>query len=147
MLKIILLKIVLMIVAITAHAEIYKWKDESGKTHYGDKPAASSEKMDIKEEAKKGTSIDNASREERRKRLIETFDVERKEKKKENAKRKKEKEKLNAQCGRAKDKLRRYKRSSSLYSVDKEGNRNYLSEDTHRQAINTLQKQIKKHCK
>lgn len=32
---------VLMLAAVAAHAEVYKWTDDKGRVHYGDKPPAS----------------------------------------------------------------------------------------------------------
>jgi len=137
----------IIISAAEVRAEIYKWVDDKGKTHYGDKPVASSKKMDIKEEHSISKNISQSERENRRNKLIETFDIERKEKKKKQAKERKKKARLNAQCGRSKDRLRRYKRAGSMYDVDKDGKRIYLPDNIRQLEINKLQKQIKKHCK
>jgi Domain of unknown function (DUF4124) len=148
MIKISLLIVVFVfITGAKAQAEIYKWKDEKGKVHYGDKPVTSSEQMNINEESLTRKSISKSAREQRRNKLIETYDSERKEKKEQQAKAKKKKNKLNAQCGNAKDRLRRYKRASSLYDVDKDGNRTTLPDDVKQSAIARLHKQIKKHCR
>lgn len=144
--RIIGLIIFISIVLIEAQAEIYKWKDDKGKIHYGDKPIASSEKMNIKEGSASRKNINQSSRNDRRRKLMETYDLERKEKKQQQAKRKEKRKKLNAQCGGAKDSLRRYKRAGRIYDLDKDGNRIYLSDAAHESAVDNLQKQIKKHC-
>jgi len=148
MVRITLVLAMLVVVnSIEVQAEIYKWKDDKGKTHYGDKPVASSEKMGIKEEASTRRSISDSTREDRRKKLMETFDLERKEKKKELAKKRKKKDRLDAQCGSAKDRLRRYNRAGRLYDVDKNGERTYLPDNVRQTEINKLQNKIKKYCK
>lgn len=139
--------LVLLCISVAAHSEIYKWTDEKGNVHYGDKPVDNGKEMEISEEPGRSENVSSSEREERRRKLIETYDIERKEKKKKQAKLKKDRKRLNAECGYAKDRLKRYKRAGSLYDVDKDGNRTSLSEDIHKKAIRNLQKKIKKHCK
>jgi len=148
MLKVILTIAMLLCTGLVAQAEIYKWKDKNGNTHYSDKPVINSEQMEIKQDdVSTNKNISKAAREERRRRLLETYDIERKQKKEQQEKQYKQKARKNAQCGQAKDRLRRYKRASSLYNVDKDGNRITLPEGSLEKSINKLQKQIKKHCK
>src|SRR5258706_9740683 len=40
-----LLSIVILLAAAPAHAQVYKWVDESGQTHYSDKAPASAKKV------------------------------------------------------------------------------------------------------
>ena len=147
MLKFILILVMILGANFSAQAEIYKWKDESGKIHYGDKPVKNSEEIKIKQEVSANKNISKAAREERRRRLIESYDEERKEKKELQAKQQQQKSRKDAQCGQAIDRLRRYKKASGLYEVDKDGNRIALSKKAHKKSISKLKKQIKRHCK
>ena len=145
MLKIIMIIGLLMSVSEMTQAEIYKWTDKNGVVHYGDKNEGKSEVVDIVEKEKVGNR-NNINREERRRKLIETYDIERKEKKEKQDKFRKKKAEMNAQCGYAKDRLRRYKRAGSLYDVDKNGNRTNLSDGKRKLAISKLQRNINKYC-
>ena len=132
-----------------SHAEIFKWVDDKGKVHYGDKPTINSKQLNISEKKFKLSSpIKNSeSREERRRRLTEAMAEDRLEKEEKKLRAKKKKEKINRQCVLAKDRLHRYKRSGSLYNFDKDGNRYNLSEDNRKKSISGLEKKIKKYCK
>lgn len=145
MIKIISFYLAVMFLSVNAYAEIYKWKDAQGKVHYGDKPVVGGEQLNIKKTAVANPG-NKQSREERRRKLIESFDEDRKDKKEKQAKKRKERAKLNAQCGRAKDTLRRYKEASGLYDVDKDGKRKFISNENREKIIRKTQLDIKKHC-
>ena len=142
-----LLVLILATSAVEVVAEIYKWKDDKGKIHYSDNPAKNSRQMDIKDEPSENTNISKSQRKNRREKLIETFNAERKEKKQHQAEEKDKRDRLNAQCGRAKDRLKGYMKAGGLYNVDKEGNRTYISKEEHKAEIRNLQKRINKQCK
>lgn len=140
--------ILTVLVSFTAHAEIYKWTDEKGNVHYGDRPANSDHKqLNISEEdAGASPKVSSAERAERRQKLLEAYKEDRKEKQEAEAKEKKRKDKLNKQCNYAKDRLKNYKTAGGLYKLDKDGNRVSMSEEYHQKRIKELSKQIKKHC-
>lgn len=146
MLKITFSFMMLLFLSSVVHAEIYKWTDDKGNIHYGDKPVTNSKEMDISEEPSQNQAVSKSERDERRKKLLESFDVDRQKKKEKSAENRKNKKQRDAQCGHAKDRLRRYKTASSLYDVDKHGKRTTLSGDVHKKAIKDLQKKIRKYC-
>lgn len=140
-----LLSILLMIFALPASAEIYKWVDEQGKVHYGDKPQsdASELKVDIE---KKGHIKTSAEREEKRRRLIEEYKDDDRREAETREKEKQQKKALAKDCVYAKDKLRRYQKASQLYELDKNGNRVAVSEEKKTRELQKLQKSINRHC-
>jgi len=129
-----------------AYAEIYKWVDEQGSIHYGDKPVNKSKVMDV-DISKQGHIKINNSREEKRQKLLETYADDHQRKSKEKEKLKKQKKKQERGCVLSKDKLRNYERASSLYSLDKDGNRVTVSSEEREQHTMELRNKIKKYCK
>jgi len=130
----------------TLYAEIYKWVDEQGKVHYGDKPISNSTEMDINI-SKQGHIKINDSREQKRQKLLESYadDQEREDKEKEKLKKKKKKHERN--CVLSIDRLKQYERASSLYNLDKEGKRVTVSKEERQRKTNDLRKKINKYCK
>lgn len=124
------------------NAEIFKWVDEDGNTHYGDKPVESAEEVQVDIE-KKGNLKSSMSREERQKKLMDSFDDDRAREKKEKDKKKQHKQK----CHEAKDKLNRLKGADYMYDLDKKGDRVILPEEERLKEIGRWSKSIKKNCR
>ena len=111
-----------LIVSISAHAGVYKWVDENGKVHYGDQPKASQPtvEMNIDDTTPAPSfSDDNLSREEKRERLLQAMEE---------------------------DRLH-YERANSLYRLDKDGNRVYMSDGERASATKNLRAKINKYCR
>jgi Domain of unknown function (DUF4124) len=95
-------------------AEVYKWVDEKGKTHYSDKPH--DEKAETVQ-IKKTPELDptHKSRAEKQRRLLKVLDEERQETKQRKAAATAEKHKREANCAKAKKELQNMKNASFLY--------------------------------
>lgn len=130
----------------SSYAEIYKWVDEQGRTHYGDKSVENSEQLNITTK-KSGNSNSSSDRAERRQRLIDTIDEDNARKKETKDKKRKEKKKRERNCAIAKDKLTRMERAGYLYDLDKDGNRVIISNEERKKETSGLRKNIKKYCK
>lgn len=132
----------------SVNAEIYKWVDEYGRVHYDDKPPITSQKqlMDINEESNAVKSIPE-SRTEKRRKLLDAIDEDRQLKKEQEAKEKKKKARMLKQCHIARDNLKLYQRSHSVYDLDKDGNRVTLPSSARDEVIANVKKQIKQYCK
>lgn len=141
-----LLTLLISLNATVTQAEIYKWTDEQGNTHYGDKPVVESKEMDINIE-KSGNQKEKINRKERQKKLVDSMQEDRLRKKEEAEKLKKEKQKHKRNCARAKEKLKGYERAGYLYNFDKEGNKVISSNEDRQKATDGLRKKIKKNCK
>ena len=132
-------------------AEIYKWVDENGKVHFGDRPPANAEgSQEI--EVKTAPVTDHrdptdAQRRERRRRLLESFENERAEKKQAAAEEKERKKKNARQCTVAKHNLDLIKRAGYIYDLDESGEKVIYSDEEKDKEISDLQKSIKKYCK
>lgn len=138
--------ILLVVYSCYTSAEIYKWVDEQGRTHYEDKPVANSKEMEVNTTRQGHIKINN-ERALKQKRLLETYDDDKQRENKEKAKKKKNKKKLARQCSQSKDRLRHYERASSLYDLDKDGKRITVSTQKREKVTTALRNKIKKFCK
>jgi len=139
-----------LIAPIAAYAGVYKWVDENGKVHYGDQPQASQPTVEIKVDdtvPAPSYSDNELSREEKRERLLQSMEEDRVEKQEAREKQQAVKEKNRQSCNRYRDKMRHYERASSLYKLDKDGNRVYMSGGDRARATKNLQANIKKYCR
>jgi hypothetical protein len=139
-----------LIAPIAAYAGVYKWVDENGKVHYGDQPQASKPavELNIDETAPAPSySDEDLSREEKRERLLQSMEEDRVEKQEKREKQKAVNEKSRQRCNQYRDRMRHFERASSLYKLDKDGNRVYMSDGDRASATKNLQAKIKKYCK
>ena len=137
----------LLFFSAVANADIYKWTDKNGNVHYGDKPTTSSEQLNISEEKSTSSTSSDETREERRQRITDAMTDDRMERDKKKAEAKKKKADKNRLCVQSKDRLKNYKKASRLYNLDKEGNRNTLSDESRKKATSDLEKEIRKNCR
>ncbi|MFO7603493.1 MAG: DUF4124 domain-containing protein [Gammaproteobacteria bacterium] len=145
-----------LLLPLGASAEIYKWVDEQGQTHYGEKPPAGQRSKQLQIDpgvatsprAEKPDSSSNAgeSRLERQQKLIRAMSEERqlKQEKREKAQRMEQQRIRN--CANAKDNLRRYESSSSVYKVDDAGNRITLPGSERDKSIQRARAEVRKWC-
>lgn len=131
-----------------AYGEIFKWVDDQGNTHYGDKPNddQSATRLNIEEPESKKVIPDDADRDERRRRLADVMQEDRLKKKEEKQKALEEKKELDKKCVYAKDQLRQYEDSGYLYRLDKDGNRITMPDEHRTAVINDLRAKIKTNC-
>ncbi len=135
-------------------AGIYKWVDAQGKIHYGDKinitPNKNAKKEAVPLEVDmsiQGNITISPKRSEKRQKLLDTFDDDRQRKNKIKEKKRKENKKKARACIVYKDRMRRYLRASSLYFLDKEGNRITMSNAERERKTMALKKKIETYCK
>ncbi len=129
-----------------ANAGVYKWTDENGNVHYGDKPTTGGERLNISTETPTRSTTSDETREERRQRISDSLTDDRLARKEKKAEAKKKKAQSDRQCVYAKDRLKRYQRAGRLYNLDKEGNRVILPDKSRDKTIANLQKEIRKNC-
>jgi hypothetical protein len=117
--------------SLVSGAGVYKWVDEQGRVHYGEKPPArtQAQEMQLKAAPLDDAPVeDEAARRDKEQRLLRAFDEERTQKKEQQQKSREEQEQRQRNCVLARDRLRRYQNASSLYNLDKKGERRTLSE-------------------
>jgi FKBP-type peptidyl-prolyl cis-trans isomerase len=129
--------------------KIYKWTDNEGNTHYGERPPSQQAKQ-IK--VRKGPSSAPAptakpgNQQEATKKLLDAFDKERKDKKEAATKTAAEKERRDKNCSSAKRRIAGLKFGGRQYEVTEQGERRYLSGTDIQQRTAEAQKVADKWC-
>ena len=138
--------ILLLSTGVTAHAETYRWVDDSGQVHYGD------QKQGVKSHAIKPYSTPAATptapqeRMEKTRRLLNAYRLERQQKREQQAEQEAQQEKRRGNCMRARDNVRRYNSYGSIYRLDKDGNRTYLSEQERDSLLQSSREKVARWC-
>jgi len=143
-----LLLATIFLASLSIQADVYRWVDENGSVHFGDKPAnkQSAEKIEIKQdEAANSPSQGNRLRKQQH--LLSVMDEERKINKKKQAQEKKDKQEIIMNCKRAKKTLDDYLRSGVLFDIDKSGNKAYLSDQQREEEIKKAREAVEYWCK
>ena len=146
----ILLLLVLFFSTYAAEARIYKWVDAEGNVHYGEKPVGEkSQEVIINSRGKK--TLEPVNKPERKAvdsdKLMRSMEADRHARDEKRRKKKKANDDRQRRCVRAKDRLRRFQRATSLYNLDKTGNRSTLSDAERQKSTARVQADIKKYCK
>ena len=135
-----------------ASAGIYKWVDDNGSVHFGDK-AGNNDAVELNLEEKsdnKTININNKgedlSRNEKRQRLLDVMNEDREERVKLKEEERVLRNNNKIRCAELKDKLKNVKRAAGVYSVDKDGEKIFLSKKARLDSENKLKKAISKNC-
>lgn len=136
----------ILVFPLLAQAEIYKWVDENGRTHYGDKPQTQdAETVQIKNGPVADPNLD--ARKDKRQRLLDIYQEERNEKKQQKAQKLQEKKKRQANCSKAKKELTEIRNSSFLYEeTDDPLNPRVYSKEERNQEIAKAQSSVDYWC-
>lgn len=140
----------LLLIPFPAQAEIYKWTDEQGNIHYGDKPLTHNVeqlKIDSSPSPSKQNDSEKESRDEMRQRVTDSLETDRLAKKEAREKKQAERNERRRECNRLRDIQKRYKRAGRLYNLDKKGERVTLSAEQRQKSERRLQQRINKACR
>jgi hypothetical protein len=138
-----------LLLSFTAQAEVYKWVDADGKTHFGDKVPESAKVEAINLPSTPRSSQPDISPQEikqRQQKMLEVFEDSR------NAKNAKQAEKLAQEQERRQETCNKSTsvmsaiRTGSLYTTNKDGSRNYLPESERESVEKRVAQSIKKNC-
>jgi hypothetical protein len=130
-----------------AFAQVYKWVDEKGVTHYGERPPLG-RKADAVEQRlanpapapEKALQPDWKEKEiEFRKRRIASEQSEAKDRQKEMSQRQ--------ACNQARDQLAQFKSARRLYRLDEKGERVFQSDDERNAAVARLDQLVAERCR
>jgi hypothetical protein len=135
----------LLLVASFCRAELYRWVDEHGQTHFADQPQHS-QPHEIAVRPSPAAAQDPGRRMDKTRRLLNAFQVERQQEREAKAKRQEEIEKRRRSCIQATDNLRQYRESGNIYRLDENGNRVYLSESERASAIRKHRQAVADWC-
>lgn len=125
----------LLLAAVTAEAQVYKWVDENGKVHFGDQPPRkkpdAAEKVELKVAPKTGNApaASQADRGLKQRELLKTMEQERKQRESQRTKAKEEKKRKAALCKKLKAKRDEMVRANAIYTTNENGERVYMDEE------------------
>ena len=130
-----------------AHAQVYKWVDEKGTTHYGERPPQGRKAQEVVQRlANPAPAPGKASRPdwkekdlEFRGRRIEAEQAEAKQKQQEAAN-------LQA-CNQARDHLTQMKTARRLYRLNEKGERVYESDEERQASVAQLEAAVAQRCR
>lgn len=128
-------------------AEVYKWTDESGRVHYGDKPPdEGAVQVEIREDPP--PEHDMEERRQKRRRLLEIFNEDRRREKEERETARREEEKRSKRCAEARKRLEKIINASFLYEkTDDPRNPRVLTEEERSAETERLRRQVEKWCR
>jgi len=138
------------------HAQVYKWVDENGKTHYSDQPPLSSnvqkeQRLKIHSVPTPVSSLDADDENGANTRTLADerldFDKRRQERLEKEAEKKANAAQNKQKCVDAQSKLRVFLESPRLRMPDGQGGLVYIDDDVRQQKINEVNKEIATYCK
>lgn len=119
--------IVFCLAAWPCQAEVYRWVDEQGQVHYEDQPRDSKTRKISPPRVPVDGAAGDSRRMEKTRKLLNAYEAERQQARDEKAERREQAQERQRKCINAKDDLRQYQESGSVYRLDGEGKRVYLS--------------------
>ncbi len=145
--KIYLLAVLLSMFASLASTEIYKWTDAQGNVHFGDKPpAGKSETIAMPQRETPAAPAVSEDRVEKQSRLLDAYVEERRLKNEADEKARQEKAERKRKCADLRDDLRNQENAGSIYNLDKNGQRVFLSKEEREASTAALRKEVGYWC-
>ncbi|MEX2524219.1 MAG: DUF4124 domain-containing protein [Gammaproteobacteria bacterium] len=128
-------------------AEVYKWTDESGRVHYGDKPTNNNAvPLEIRKDPPSESGME--ARRQKRDVLLEAFDEDRRRKKEQEAAARREAEERNKRCAKARKRLGKVVNAGFLYKkTDDPRNPRVLTEEERKVETERLHSQVEQWCR
>lgn len=141
--------VVLALVAVLrpGYAGIYKWVDEQGQVHYGDKPQEQAETISIKDQGLPAEgSLDGAARREHQQRVLKSMQMERERKQELRQQERAAVEEAGQQCAEARQRLLDVTSAGFLYRKDTQGQRVIFTDEERAQATAKAEAAVKRYC-
>ena len=139
----------LLLVGVSAQAEVYKWVDANGKTHFGDKVPESAKVETLNLPNSPRSSQPDASPEEikqRQQKLINAINEDRSLKQKMTQEQTEKQAKWKQECTKLRDYLKNIS-SGRIYDLDKKGERVYANDAEHDKEVKQTESALKKYCR
>jgi hypothetical protein len=134
----------------TFAGKIYKWTDDDGKVHYGERPnGGNAKQISVPRSAPHNTAPapQSTNKNDTAKKFLEGVAAERKEKNEASEKAAKEKEIADKNCSIARRQAAGLKLGGRQFEVDEKGERNYLDEAAIQTRLDEALKNVEKWCK
>jgi hypothetical protein len=127
-------------------AEIHRWVDENGQVHYEERTKAQSASGLQSYKPPTGAGQSPQERMEKTRKLLNAYQVERQQTREREEEKRKEREKRKHNCALARDNLRQNQSYGSIYRLNKQGEREYLSEPERRESLQRSRDDVAEWC-
>ena len=140
------LLILLLGISIQGSAEVYKWVDANGETHYGEKPGDVNA-TEVQIQGAPRDDVDLRKQNEERDKLLKVYEEERNVRNEEKRKAEEEKSKNREKCLMVENDLKDMRQGGlRYYDLDEKGERKYISDTELEQRIRQMQEYHDQHC-
>ncbi|WP_297793396.1 DUF4124 domain-containing protein [uncultured Marinobacter sp.] len=131
----------------TSLAEVYRWVDSEGRTHFGDRPPAQAASQEVKVESAPAR-VDDAARDRQQKMnaFLEQRQQERDQQRAADAKAEKQAAKRAELCTRLRARLKHMDSVSTFYNLNEEGERVFVSESENTRIRERFRKKVNETC-
>lgn len=128
-------------------AGVYRWVDEQGKVHYGDRPPSQADSSPVKIEAAPTPAPEDAHRRAKTQRLLEAIESERARDQADAVRAEAEQARKTRNCRAAREHVTIYERANSVSRRGPDGQRLYLSDEERAQALSRARALVDYWCK
>ena len=133
--------------AALSHAgTVYKWVDERGKVHYGDRPPATAAPSEVEIEDRPAPAPEDSDRREKTRRLLDAIESEREQEQEAEARERARAAQRKRNCAIAKRRVEILERANTVSVTDYDGERKYLDEAGRAKALAQARKLVRKWC-
>ncbi|MFL1468190.1 DUF4124 domain-containing protein [Marinobacter sp. DUT-3] len=128
-------------------AEVYRWVDEDGRTHFGDRPPTQAASQEVKVESAPAR-VDNSARDRQQKvnAFLEQKQQERDQQRAADAKAEKQAAKRAEQCSKLRARLKYMDSVSTFYNLNEQGERVFVSESENTRIRERFRKKVEETC-
>lgn len=129
--------------------DVYRWTDDSGLVHYGQRPPADgARRIDIDDARQQvpPASATDEQRRERQRRLLESYEYQREQKKQRAEEAAADKERMRRRCVSLQRRWRSLSNAGPVYRTREDGTRDYLSDAQRTAEKQAMQKAYRQAC-
>ena len=130
-----------------AAAGVYRWVDEQGNVHYGDRPPSKKDSTELEVKSTPAPAPEDAARRAKTQRLLDAIATERERKEQATAKAEADQAKQEHNCRRARRQVEFYERANTVFRQDTDGERHYLSETERTEVLAKAKRMVSKWCR
>lgn len=140
--------ILFLFMALPVNAGVYKWTDEQGNVHYGDKPVNQEKATELQINSNVNTGVTHSAGDNKeRDRMLQELQDDRGAREKIKADQRVERKKRQKACVQLKKRLLQHQRASSVYKRDAKGERVYYTPEERDEKVKDINNGIAKNCR
>ncbi len=140
--------ILFLFVVLPVNAGVYKWTDEQGNVHYGDKPVNQGKATELQINSNVNTGVTHsAGNIKERDRVLQELQDDRDAREEVKADQRIERKKRQRTCVQLKKRLLQHQRASSVYKQNAKGERVYYTAKEREAKVKNINQGIAKNCR